>query len=542
MSVKKKDLIKFDQVSRRMFIKSVGGGLVTIPLLESFIGEKAFAQVAEAKRFIAVTTPDNLTYGYSTPYELGRVTPANYTSVVNNLTDPLGWNYKQTSLQSIISRRGQISDLLDTKFNSLASQILLYRGLDFPGRVDHGRAPALGNTMASQLGRDEASNSGNYTIDEIMANSSNFYENGRQSVTRDIVRLGGNSISTNSIVGVNDSQRGKGVGGANAGLSYNGNLRSALNDWFSSSGGDPGETDPKKSIVDRILASVNTIKNRSGVGSADLLKLEEYQDTLNELSQRLDAAPTNSCSSSSLTMPDQNASNMGNLSNGASLITNYYTNLAPLLSLAIKCGITKIATVGVNSSIGISGASAHGGTPRTWHLDYGHGGNFEELLALNKWIVDTFIYTLANELNVSEGSSGSTYLDNTCIYFTPECSYGHSGEGMAGFVLGGSNLINTGSFFDYGNYDLYTRSLSGRVVHRPSDTRAEFGVGLPINRLHVSFMRAMGLDSSDYINRFGSSGSGYGFWRTTYPDSWESYHGSISRQNIDAALPGFLKI
>ncbi len=542
MSVKKKDLIKFDQVSRRMFIRAVGGGLVTIPLLESFIGEKAYAQLMEKKRFIAVTTPDYLTYGYTTPYELGRVTPANYTSVVNNLTDSNGWMYKRTSLQDIISRKGQISELLDSKFNSLASKILLYRGLDFPGRVDHGRPPALGNTMASQFGNAQTQqNAGNLTIDEIMANSSNFYEGGRQSMTKDIVRLGGARISTQSYTGTDASARGKGIAGNNAGLSYNGNLKSALDDWFSPANTN-GAPNPRKSIVDRILANVNTVKNRSGVGSADLLRIEEYQDKMNELSQKLNSSPSNTCPSTSLVMPDQNAENMGNLSNGSSLISTYYSNLSQLLSLAIKCGITRVATIGVNSSIGISGASAHGGSPRTWHLDYGHGGNLEELLALNKWIVDNFVYTLANELNVSEGSSGSTYLDNTCIYFTPECSYGHSGEGMAGFVLGGSNTMSTGNFFDYGNYDLYTKLLSNRIVHAPSDTRAEFGVGLPVNRLHLSLMRAMGLESSDYINKHGSNGSGFGFWLPSYADSFESYMGGVNRQNLDEALPGFLKI
>jgi len=145
--MKKDELLYFDKISRRMFIKGVGGGLVAFPVLESFLGEKAYASTLNNKRFVAISTPDLLPYSYLTPRNLKKDLPANYQSVVKKLKDEFGWNYRKVSLEDVISRQGQISELLDSKFNALASKILLYRGVDVPGRTDHGRAASMGRNF-----------------------------------------------------------------------------------------------------------------------------------------------------------------------------------------------------------------------------------------------------------------------------------------------------------------------------------------------------------------------------------------------------------
>ncbi len=532
--MKNKDLLHYDPISRRVFIRSVCGGLVAFPFLESVLGEKAYASAIGEKRFIGITTPNQLPYAYLGPSKLlGANIPTNYQSVVSQLVDPNGWNYRRVALSDVILREGRISDLLDNKFNAFSNSIYMYRGLDFPGRIDHGRATSLGNMAASHLGHDVKAIA-NMTIDEFMANSLNFYPNGRFSMTKDILRLGENSISTSNITG----NSGVGIGANNGGLSYNGNLSLALQNWFSTASTQSNSS--KKNIVDRIISSINTLKSRNSMGAADVIKVEEHQDRLSQLSSRLASTSTvNMSLFNGVTMPNITPSSLGNLADGPTQINNYYTNLVLLLSLAIKCGITKIATIGVESSILSTGASsAQGGSPGSWHGDYAHGNIGPEILALNKWVIDNVVYKLALELNSNE-STGVKYLDNTCIYFTPENSYGHSGEGMAGFTIGGSSRINSGNYFDYGDYARRTVKLDWLKV--TPDIGLEHGVGLPINRLHVSLLRAMGLTSQDYINKFGNSGSGFGFWRRTYNDSWEANMGSVDRANPDLPLPGFLK-
>lgn len=541
--MKKKDLLYFDPVSRRMFIKAIGGGLVTFPLLESFLGEKAFAAASDKKFFIGISTPNQCEYSLTSPSALHRnAIPANYASVVDQLTDEDGWNYRKILLQDVISRQGHISDLLDSKFNSIANYITTIRGYDFAGRIDHGRGTTLGNMAACHLGASTNA-SANLTIDEFMANSTNFYESGRNTVARDILRLGETSISTSRLDGSNGGQQGIGIGGNNGGLSYNGNLSLAFNDLF---GGGvpttptlPNPSNYKRNVVDRILASVNTLKNRSGMGATDRLRIEEYQDNLSELSNRIGSVtpnptPTPTCSTTGVSMPNIAPNGLGNASNGAQLVTDYYTNAASLIALSIKCGLTRISTLGISSSITSNGqAAAHNGAPRTWHLNYAHGNNTTELRALNKWTVDNVLHKLTTELNTDNGV-GSNYLDYGLIYFASECSYGHSGEASSSILIGNTDSINAGQAFDYGNYALQTYSTSSR----------EYGIGMPVGRFFVSLLRSMGLTSADYINRYGNTTNGFGHWPSsgTYPRQWEQYVGSTNpRTKVDKSLPGLLK-
>jgi len=550
--------MKYNKYSRRMFLQGTGGLLVSSPLLTSLLSKEAQATCSDDSRtrFIALSTPNYFSNRYYSPSQ----------AQVDSYGSPLelGKPYMKVPLSTVFQNHGNVGEVLnqiralDSKFTSFADQLTIVRGLDMPGRTDHGRPSLLGNLAATVQGRSHLEITANYTIDEFLADSSNFYPCGRPSAA--ILRLGETSLSTASIT---DSSGGRDFSGANGRLSFGGNLRSIFNNYLVSvPNGGTSTANPRKRVVDLIFQDFQNTLNGSAIGASDRVILQEHMDGLSDLSKSLESGVQQiSCDPGSadiypnigtrnptlyLRGADQGANpSLGN--NGAAAIAEYYSKMVQLLTIAIKCNVTQIATIGVTSSIADGVGEGHDDDPRFWHVEYAHKSNHTKVNKLNKWVLDNIFLELMKGLNVQEGSSGETYLDRTMIYFSPECSYGHSGENAGAIIAGGANgRINSGNFYDYTD---------------PAKVQANMRMGLPINRLWVALLRGLGLPPSDYEFNAekGNNRRGFGYhgdyrWgfeqQLGWLDSTDPEHTSRSFypgfgkrdfSEVHVPIPGFLK-
>ena len=534
------DAIVYDPINRRMFIKGLGGLVLSIPLLETF-STPSFANTtsSDTKRFVGLTVPNQLPYAFISPRaHWRRQVPAEFAAANQNLQDQYGWNYRRVALSEVISQSGRISDLLDSKFNSFSDEITVIRGVGFPGRVDHGRQATFGNTQNSHLGAGRGYGK-MATIDEYMADSLRFYKGGRNQMLTDVLRIGEMGISSTGTSTQDDSPM----------PTYNGNLKLIFDDWVRrSSDGSGGSTpvqDPRKSILDRIVGSLSSVTNNKATSQSDKIRVEQFSDQLRTLASNMESVQNLSCDFSGLNPPDGSIffweNPFGVVPNGSQLCREYYQAAAQMVSLGIQCNLTQIAMVGPTSSFTSNGSISadHGSAAINWHEAFAHTENHSELLSLSKWHIDNFVYPLIQSLNVEEANTGKTYLQNTCIAYSPENSYEHSGEGLANVLFGNSEALNSGNSFDYGNYDQMTWTHPNQV--RPGFS-LELGHDLPINRWWVSLMRSMGLTSADYLNKLGNSGNTFGDWTSTYANyGYTQTLGDIARVNRDEPLPGLLK-
>ena len=503
----------FDPLTRRSFIQGLGG-LVVVPLLPSLFGEKAEAATLNTKRFIAMTTPNQLPSNHLFPSGLATSTvPADLAAYATTINEGR-FNYRSTSLAGLIASRGQISPFLDSSLNPSASKLALFRGLDMPGRIDHGRGTALGNLAASHLGTEKKYKPMR-TMDEFLANSTNFYTNGKLSYRFPILRTGESSISTSNVSDA-DSSLGLGIGGNNAGLTLNGNLSQIFDKMYESQTNSLN----KAPIVDQVFASVRDVMAGRKIGASDKRKLESYMDTLSSLHQSLASPVPAPGAKPALSFFGSNAPNIGHTATAVNDVRQYYADLAKLIVLAIKTNSTKLITIGIDSALVSAGECiSQTGSVTQWHLD-AHAGETARLTAAQKFIFDSVFVEVMNNLNVDE-TAGVTYLDNTMMMYMGECANGHSGIGFTGVLAGHTGALNLGRAYDFTDWSLGNTLTTGNVP---------IGPGQPINRLWLGLMKSLGLTPADYLSKYGNGSSTFGIWNE-YATTYEGEFGNVSRAN-----------
>ena len=547
-----------------MFIRDLSGALVSCPILESLLSpseRKAFAQGSSVnKRFIAIQTPNQSGINAFRPTNfVDDVISADLAPHVQSLLDRDTVPYRQLDLAEVVRLTGRISRVLDEKFNPFASKMATYYGTDYPGRTDHGSANMLGNIGASVKALHESpydwqnppANWVPYwqpmmTADEFIADSTNFYSQGRNNIAADILRLGEMSLSTNSISNTgNPYEQGA---QANAALTYGSNPQAIFDNLIAASAVPRDVSQTQQSAVNRILTHTNAISNMTTISSADKQVLERYMDELNELEQRLSAdVPAISCSIpnfdysnlSAITNWPNNNNDLGNRSDAATIINAFYDHLVQLMSFAIRCNITNVITLGVGSTMASpSHPWAHSGDPRLWHLEGAHGWDDEYMTSSIKWVMDRILFPLLQALEVEE-SNNQTFLDNTLIWFQPECSTGHSGINMSGVLVGNTQGVNTGKFYDFCDWQSGNTTINRTNARTGGQNPAlRLAPGIPYNRMLVGILQSLGLTESDYINKFGNGGSGFGIWEN-YGDGFEQYFSSVIRDHfLSDPLPG----
>lgn len=565
--------MKYDKFNRRMFLQGAGGVLLSIPFLESLLTKEALAQVATPlKRYMFIQTPNQMHPEW--------FSPSRSVFGSNDIIIP-GSPYRSKLLLDILNQTGMISTLIGNQHENLLGHINIIRSLDLYGRLDHGDGHVHGNVAASKDGLIIDFSGGprtisqawspTSTIDNVLVESGSVYGEGNPSLpTLNLGQVGvsmryddGQKLWQQGEVWDSRNQRGvnsQGYTGGSLGLSFNSNPRLIIENMFSNLGSLPDQNNSpaestnfsRKKAIDLVISEFRTVFNGRKIASTDRLKLERHFDTLNEISNNSqNNVPGNGSSLVSCSPPVQsnfiNLDGDGNTSSETFADVNkYWQDMASLASSALLCNVTRVVNLRYHSSVATGAFRAHAGSPRTWHLEDAHMHINDNLIAHGRYVVDNIFMPIVNALNSVDESNGSSYLDNSLIWYAPESSYGHGSAGYSILTAGSAgNKLETGRFIDYGDPSITSTGTRGESngLH----------IGLPMNRWWVTILQSFGLSPSDYENSYGNQnrpdGSrGYGlYWQNS--GGYESWFSNDQAQTIRTSqfqsigdpLPGLFK-
>jgi hypothetical protein len=495
--------------SRRAFLKGAGGATLAMPFLESLLPRTAAAQaMTPPKRFIVLKSfstqlvqewyPRFTGNGYQLKDSKYSGSKADGTTLLTQklTTDK---NYTWAPLTDFQTPSG-ISGILGPALNPFLSKLTLIRGLDFLPAVNHNYGGLLGNfsscTAATPCEADSLADVP--TIDQVMAYSPKVYAS-----TPGLRYL---HISQ----GVTDSMSYSNLGmasGAVQQLKARTNPLDAFNDVFGTSagtgsGGTGGTANPTmrdKLLIDRVYQDYTRLRQNARLGAKDKQLVDQYVTLVSELQSKLTMTAG---TSTTCTKPAAPASMANNTNLNASDITAKWNLFLDVVTAAVMCDRTRVITIGVHKALGPGPDSADtslvghyhsedagGGT---WHglaHDWSNANSRRMLKGINAWIATEVFAKLLGKLNVTE-MNGTTYLDNSLVYWGNELGFNHIGYSVPCLLAGSAGgFIKPGRYLDYIDWDgrAYFAQEMGNVIK-----------GIPHNQFLVTALQAMGLAPVDY--------------------------------------------
>jgi hypothetical protein len=525
--------------SRRMILKGAGGAVLAMPFLESLLPRQAAAQaMTPPKRFIVLKTfstqliqewyPRFTGNGYQLHDSKYSGDKADGTTL---LTQKLvsGKNYTWAPLTDFQTSSG-ISGILGPALNPFLPKLTLIRGLDFLPAVNHNYGALLGNfgscTAATPCDADSIADVP--TIDQVMAYSSKVYAS-----TPGLRYLHISQGVTNSMSYSNLGMS----GGAVQQLTARTNPLDAFNDVFGGMTGGGGPTTPAsnrdKLLVDRVYQDYTRLKTNRRLSATDKQMLDRYVTLVSELQAKLTPAPMMSC-----TRPATPASMSNNSNLNVTDITTKWSIFLDIVTAAVMCDRTRVITIGVHKALGPGPDSASStlvghyhsedASGGTWHglaHDWSNSNSRRMLKGINAWVASEVFAKLIAKLDVTE-AAGSTYLDNSLVYWGNELGFNHIGYSVPCLLAGSAGgFIKPGRYLDYIDWDgkSYFAQEKGCVIK-----------GIPHNQFLVTALQAMGLSPADYET---GGKAGYGSTSTSGrdPSLWATDYDLAS---VGQILPG----
>lgn len=489
--------------TRRHFLLGTGKLALALPFLSSLWPEKVWAGQGR-KKFVG------LIMYYGQRHEFWD--PA--LSLESNT-----YNFGDVRIRTLTeSPASGVNKIIGSAFNPYLSKANFIKGLDVitdPGHND-GCSP-LGSMSKSEDWE---------TIDQVLAASSKFYQN-------QIPAMDSLYISTHGS-GVSRKKLGAGI----VALPSLNNPQAIFDRIFFSSA--PADRQRNIKVVDRVLASYNTLKGNSRISAADKVTVENFIDRLNETENRIrnqrplegtkPAAPTYISSSTK----------------------DYFRVLVDLGILALQTESTQVLTMGIQRIPLLTEADGFppaGSRPEldprgVWHEDHhlpesilttNYSNNtdknsLEAMLMYNQWHTNNVILPFIKGMDGIMEANGKTMLDNSLVLWGNELARStHESLNMPVVLFGSAGgTIQTNRYLDYSRRD----TAQGESIGLPSSFKA--WRGLPYNRLMVSIMQALGLAPEDY-ERPGIKG--YGAYTSLRASTNAIYAPVIGA--VDQMLPRF---
>jgi hypothetical protein len=421
-----------------------------------------------------------------------------------------------------------LSTVLHESLNPFLPKMNLVRGLDFMSTVGHSRASSsyLGNFNDSSQGGVRDAMAPMPTIDQVMAYSDRVYP--VRPATRSL------HLSAGSASGGSATDYGIAGGPVEIVDGYQDPLR-VWEDLFQGLMVDetPRE-DPNVAFLNDMHEDYRRLSANPRLSRADRDLLERHIGFLSDIEAGLTAFRGAECF-----LPETPPSlRTWHLQEDPDILRNGVALLIDLAVAAMACDLTRVVTIKISNAAhdgaGTWQTSRHNSAdvPSDWHHfahdAFGAESSMRNLDAINRWIADEVFARLLSQLDVPEGTDGSTMLDNSLVVWGNELSLSHYNITMPTVTAGScGGAILTNRYLDYCNW-------TGRYAN-PID----WGVlipGVPHNRFLVSCMQAMGLEPGDY-ERDGLAGYG-GQEMVSTPNGWSSDLWDLAA--IGDPLPGFL--
>lgn len=464
--------MKYSSITRRYFLQGLGGATLSLPLLPSLLPRAQAAQLPNQDiRFI-------------TAWHGNGNIPSRFFP--NNI--PMQ-NFSGGTKGTLTAVNTPVSEILSTQFNNLKSKMIVISGLRLQG---HGHNPAVtlgGHGRLDEYGFDQFTDNSFLpfpSIDQIMAKSSAVYPTAPfvRSLHLKAVRAGNRFVgdrpdsvsytaSGNNLIQIPHER--------DPMIIFNLLFGTALNV-------DTAKTQKNKKVMDLVLEDYKSLLGNRRLSTQDKPVIEEHINHVDEMNERMvqllqGRDPKNIPKTPNLTMDIP-----------ITQLSEFMSIHIDLLAAAIKSNQTKIATIMLSRVTDLDTYSfLPNAQNHSFHAETHAAGDSPYLVSIYRYFASK-VAELATKLDVIENSTtGSTYLDNSILYFGNCMGVGisHTLYDFPVVILGsGGGFLKTNQFLRY------------------SQTR--------YNQLLVTFLQALGLKQSEY--QFNNQ-IGYGEYQGASPSN-----------------------
>lgn len=413
--------------SRRQILRGAGGIVVALPFLEALAPRRAFAQAMPQKRFIGIYHPN----GVYTPQWFPTGDENNFTlGPIHQALAP--WKSKLlftsgVDMQVAVSgpgeqhQRGIGAFLTGAKLDTGT-----FVGND-GSRAGYALGPSVDQTLAGMIG---------------------------QGTRVPSLQLGVHALLSN-VAGVVSYR------GSNQPLLAQNDPRVTFRTLFMDSGTPPTEMEKlrvrRRSVLDAVQTQLAALKK--SVSKSDQARLDQHLTLVREMENRLTALPPGTCQSP--TDPGMVA-----FEREAEIPTVARLQM-DLLTLAIRCDLTRVATVMFSDAMNHIAMPHLNITSDIHNLTHYGDGDPERLKVATR---DTWqagvLATLLQELDSIQEMDGSKALEHTLVFWGSDVSRGnvHSHDDMPFMLAGGGAGFRMGRFVKWtGAYhnDLLVSIING---------------------------------------------------------------------------------
>ncbi len=402
------------KLSRRQILRGAGGIVVALPFLEALAPGKAFGQSMPQKRFIGIYHPN----GVYTPQWFPTGDENNFTlGPIHQALAP--WKSKLlftsgVDMQVAVSgpgeqhQRGIGAFLTGAKLDTGT-----FVGND-GSRAGYALGPSVDQTIAGMIG---------------------------QGTRVPSLQLGVHALLSN-VAGVVSYR------GSNQPLLAQNDPRVTFRTLFMDSGMPPTEMEKlrvrRRSVLDAVQTQLASLKK--SVSKADQARLDQHLTLVREMENRLTALPPGTCQ----TPTDPG---MIDFEREAEIPTVARLQM-DLLTLAIRCDLTRVATVMFSDAMNHV-AMPHLNITSDIHNLTHYGDSAPERLKVatrDTWQAGV-LATLLQELDSIEEVDGSKALDHSLVFWGSDVSRGnvHSHDDMPFMLAGGGAGFRMGRFVKWIN-------------------------------------------------------------------------------------------
>ena len=528
------------EMSRRMFLRGVGGSALAIPYLPSLI-TKSFAQepnVEVRPNFFAICT------------DHGGIWGRNIFPNSELLTQSLSYAQREVRYGSLAAASGATPDAQgrinlsamcsadqSLMTSSVLSKMNIFRGLDIPYRIGHHRGGHLGN-FADTDGQVTGGLKNNAyqcaTIDQLLAYSPSFYDEVdlNTRMTQRSFCIGDGRYSQN----YTRPQTKSGEVVRQPSLNENIDLFNYLFQPGSSLGGVDSY------LIDRVKLGYDRLKRHPRLSKGDRSRLDSHLDQMFEIERKLrvgavlgDIPPVPSVNS-------QTYSGSHAFYHSERLNIDYVDVMTDMIALAFSTGTSRVGTWAQDLKFIDT-------TINDWHGQVAHSGlgasvAQDWVLAWQRGTFEHVFTRLAYKLDQVTAADGQSLLDHSLIMMTSESGqYTHHNSCVhyPVFTAGrAGGYFNTGLFVDYGDQSRVYTDLEVYSDRMPLDAEHP---GLYYNQYLANVLYAMGVPHDEFntFRDFTSSGperseptGGYGFH---YVDPSKAQDYLSARAVMSEALP-----
>lgn len=516
--------MKYDRLSRRHLLQGLGGFTLALPLLPSLMG-RGEAQTVALPRFFVTSWVSHGGLGCDNVFPMSSgalasrdLFPATTGFVAHSIQSGRLVDLKRTYAQTAADRGlpmddfepgvARVSPLLGSFLSdALLNKMNVLQGIDNLHWGGHTRG-YLGNFVNRDGANDNGlANAPIPTIDYVISQSSKFYS----AAERPLVKAPVLSATWTQLSSFKS-------GSAVANNPFNCRTVGQIYDLlFNGVMTQPGKTDPRVSVVDRVQADYARVsKGAFGpgrrIGQADRVRLDEYLEGVKTIGDRMKSMVSAGCSLPTVTtaqralmtregeadwewtaVPADLPLRQANQREALELVNMMIVN-------AFQCGTTR-AVVRQMSALKDQWDPTTFNTPNQFEASRtdAHGMVFHNhtledrqrhIVKSQRFMFEHGYADLIKRMDAAQVMPGVSMLDQALVYWCSESGPStHDAKSIPAILAGGA-----GGYFKTGNYVDFT--------HRTRQITGKYGnkwlAGVPQNRLLANIAQAMGLAPADY--------------------------------------------